>query len=679
MANHEGVGPYRYSSLPLNHIRLLQLEPSSDPSRPLRYTLSDFDLQSSDIPYTALSYVWGPPVFDQDLHVGDDAVLWITSSLHGALKRLRRDSRPRRVWADSVRINQASDEEKRVQIPLMRSIYQGANAVFVWLGEGDQAASALHYLSLQARRLTLPGSGLQKEETVLATKMVDQILSLPWFKRRWIIQELALNVHVLFCAGTAAELEWTKFMASMVRFYPDTASQVTCDGKIVQESPSGPPVEVTRGDGSASVQISSVNRMFELWKERALPLPQSNNIKCGLLALLREFDENACSNARDRIYALTGLANDVSIRLDSDTPNVPHGHPSQISMRMSYSQSIESAYVHFAEDLISSGRISWLLEQAIARRPLLPSERNLPLWVPDWRLKPSGTYYDLNSTQRINQSSYRFLPLSVGIDSNHHIISIEVHPWNRFYQNLARVQLARRRQYDDKSAPVRTDPTQRALPSILWRSETYPKRSSRIYHDPRAQMEHEENVSIWLRDTVLALCQHVLTMYETVGSYPYERVKRSKVFDERPGPVLELIATLLTCSASKQKQQMLNMLESKFYQRQSSYSCLYGGAQGDNIHLEQSGSDLSTDLPSGSNYESLARTLDNAMANRCLFVIQSPTTSCFHGDDFRTSSHLSTVSETRRSQSQATSYGPRAGTGKRRTTVWTQVMVTSSE
>ncbi|KAK7964081.1 hypothetical protein PG996_008229 [Apiospora saccharicola] len=307
------VGPYQYSSLPLNHIRLLQLEPSSDPSSLLRCTLSDFDLQSSDIPYDALSYVWGPPVFDHDLYLGDKAQLKITPSLHGALKRLRRDSQPRRIWADAVCINQASDEEKRVQIPLMRSVYPGADTVFVWLGGSDQAASALHRLGLRVRRLAVPDSGLQESEIVLAREIVDEILRLPWFKRRWVIQEVVLNANVLFCAGTAAELNWTKLGTSVTRCYPDAVSRLGYDGTMVHESHSGPQEEVNRADG-------------------------------------------------DRIYALTGLANDVSIRTDNDAPFVPHGQQSQIALRVSYDQSTESAYIKFAEDLISSGRVPWLLE-----------------------------------------------------------------------------------------------------------------------------------------------------------------------------------------------------------------------------------------------------------------------------------------------------------------------------
>ena len=597
MASDEGVGPigpYRYPPLPLNHIRLIRLEPSSDPSAPLRCTLSDSDLQTSDIPYEALSYAWGPPKFDHDLYVGDDAVLRITSSLHGALKRLRRYPRPRRVWADAVCINQASDVEKRVQIPLMRNIFQGANAVLVWLGGGDETASALHQLGLQARRLTVPGSKLHKPETVVLRDMTDEILRLPWFMRRWVIQEVVLNANVLLCAGTAAELNWTRFVASVVECYPDAVGRLIGDG----------PGESKCDNGSARVQ-TSVMKMFELWKELALPLARPDNRKCGVLALLSEFDEHACSDDKDRIYAFTGLANDVSIRPDSDSRYLPSVQSSQISLRINYDQSTESSYVKFAEDLISSGRLCWLLDQAIARRPSRPSQRSLPYWVPDWRIKPSGFHYDPESARRINQSSYRHLRLFGARDTSHHLVSVEVYPWTRFYQF-----------WNPTPAPSPTEPPQRlkAMPCICWRSNVYPAKPIRHGdHDSWTQGRHEEAVSTWVSGTMFALIRRFY--YDWRG-----RRQQPSPSTELYDLILESIATLATNSAPEHKDQTLAVLRSHFPQLKSGSLC-YREIDGETVQLERPGSDLTETLPPV--VGSLASALDHALTNRCLFVIQT--------------------------------------------------------
>lgn len=53
--------------------------------------------------------------------------------------RLRTSSK-RRLWVDSICIDQTSASEKTVQIPLMGDIYGQAKNVLVWLGEGTEAS-----------------------------------------------------------------------------------------------------------------------------------------------------------------------------------------------------------------------------------------------------------------------------------------------------------------------------------------------------------------------------------------------------------------------------------------------------------------------------------------------------------------------------------------------------------
>lgn len=59
----------------------------------------------------------------------------IYQSVDAALRRLRRDSGVRVLWIDAICINQEDNDEKGVQVPLMRQIYQQASQVCVYLGE----------------------------------------------------------------------------------------------------------------------------------------------------------------------------------------------------------------------------------------------------------------------------------------------------------------------------------------------------------------------------------------------------------------------------------------------------------------------------------------------------------------------------------------------------------------
>jgi hypothetical protein len=55
-------------------------------------------------------------VLDYEGVRGKDGLIWINQNLWAALFRLRLEDRKRLIWADSVCINQADDEEKSWQV-----------------------------------------------------------------------------------------------------------------------------------------------------------------------------------------------------------------------------------------------------------------------------------------------------------------------------------------------------------------------------------------------------------------------------------------------------------------------------------------------------------------------------------------------------------------------------------
>jgi hypothetical protein len=54
------------------------------------------------------------------------------------MRQLRRTFRARRLWIDAICIDQASPDEKNVQVAMMADIYGNAKKVVVWLGEGTK-------------------------------------------------------------------------------------------------------------------------------------------------------------------------------------------------------------------------------------------------------------------------------------------------------------------------------------------------------------------------------------------------------------------------------------------------------------------------------------------------------------------------------------------------------------
>ena len=136
---------YYHQPLPLgNWIRVLELAPSKNSDaalqcRLLRLLLTD---QSPALPhYEALSYVWGERAGSRKL-ICEGRTLLITSNCEGALRRLRHARKPRRLWVDSICIDQKSTEERNHQVGLMGYVYSKALQVIVWLGEGNESTSA---------------------------------------------------------------------------------------------------------------------------------------------------------------------------------------------------------------------------------------------------------------------------------------------------------------------------------------------------------------------------------------------------------------------------------------------------------------------------------------------------------------------------------------------------------
>jgi hypothetical protein len=136
-------------------IRTLKLFPAKDPQEPLRRELKEILFQNgSKFRYEAVSYAWGAPSVDNFI-VCHGKKLPITENCEAALKRLRKPSKTRTLWVDSICIDQASKAERSDQVKLMGSIYRRATRVLVWLGKGTEKSDwAMGYIATFGRYAT---------------------------------------------------------------------------------------------------------------------------------------------------------------------------------------------------------------------------------------------------------------------------------------------------------------------------------------------------------------------------------------------------------------------------------------------------------------------------------------------------------------------------------------------
>lgn len=376
---------FKYTALAhgQNQIRLLKLLDSGSHDAPISCCLQvqDFDRL---LEYEALSYVWGEepaslPILLDGLHFE------VRPNLYRALHRLKHQSRPRVLWIDAICINQADQEEKESQIPLMRDIYRRASQVVVWLGEADRIAqAAFKYLQKIICALT---NGTDEDfqarakiQNIFDIDSYDALVALlerDWFHRRWIVQEICLaRTAVMICGQLSLLYD---------DFHHAVLAIVDTEGKRPPEDRRQQPARSANFD---PLELISYYRNLN-------PEPCSIREQLSLLRILERIRNNRVHLAQDCIFAVLGIcgedeANQNIVEYNLSPPRVfetavlSHGRIYQnleflgaCNYQSSLSQSTDAT--------------TW----ATLRRPEHPS------WVPNWnvshavrRLGPDGKIVD---------------------------------------------------------------------------------------------------------------------------------------------------------------------------------------------------------------------------------------------------------------------------------------------
>ena len=108
------------------------------PSSLVRMIRTSNGLSTGSPAYHALSWTWGKGKSDHLIFISK-LEFYIPATLYDALLHLRTDNAFRHpsllLWIDLICINQASEDEKNIQVARPRETYQAACKVIVWLGD----------------------------------------------------------------------------------------------------------------------------------------------------------------------------------------------------------------------------------------------------------------------------------------------------------------------------------------------------------------------------------------------------------------------------------------------------------------------------------------------------------------------------------------------------------------
>jgi hypothetical protein len=315
---HEEEHTYEELKSP-SSIRVLELLPGA---HGMSLTCNLLQVRREDNPeYEAVSYTWGAPVFSkriQELSTGK--YIRITDNLFDALESFRYEDRSRILWVDAVCINQRDNKEKNHQVAQMAEIYRDST-VLVWLGKDDaaQAFRCLRELATQYSTVEeMEDRGRAQRNTLRASRVevyqrnsikgrdrdaLVQLFQRDWFRRVWVVQEVALAKIVTVFAGTDS-LDWITLHDAVTVLNHFIYVAYTISEVIDLES------------------IAAYTTVYRIVQIR--PYRHGHPQDCIPLSLLQycsNFADAACSKDRDRVYAFLGLANDnLSILPDYDCP-----------------------------------------------------------------------------------------------------------------------------------------------------------------------------------------------------------------------------------------------------------------------------------------------------------------------------------------------------------------------
>ncbi|KAF2874341.1 heterokaryon incompatibility protein-domain-containing protein [Massariosphaeria phaeospora] len=333
----KNLPPLHYLPLPespsskCQTIRILKLEPGSWDD-PINCSLFLVDISTDPLNYEAISYVWGDGR-DRRNVVCNGQRISVTRNLFDALQIFRQSqTAPRLLWADALCINQKDTGERNHQVQSMRLIYSKASRVLIWLGHaesdtvrpamelvcafdtGNRSKKEAHSLagdedeedigedeSTQDERVedgdgegvdeeeqcasyywenamvpspVLPGtcSGLIKTENF---PQLEPLFGCQWFKRLWVIQEVALSRSAqLFWGHASIDFRWICQVAKRIYENPSFASFL-------------------------STGLYNCYTMFQAWNQ--------TGVHSSFLDVLSNTRNFSATDQRDKIFGILGI------------------------------------------------------------------------------------------------------------------------------------------------------------------------------------------------------------------------------------------------------------------------------------------------------------------------------------------------------------------------------------
>lgn len=299
--------------------------------------------------YEALSYTWGDSTDKQVIFVNKRPFL-ATRNLEAALLRLRRESRERLLWVDSICINQTDVGEVNTQVHRMWAIYERARQVVVFLGpEADDSDKALRLLSVLSLITVNHGVSdiyklLSKGEMAISWDALLCLMRRGWWTRAWIIQEYAVARTVTFVCGSV-ELDGEEFGRAL-----ENLVEYRFSGLVSKQH-------------EYLIRHVASTPIHHLWSTRCAYRASGSGSRPDAMDILYRFRGSKSFDPRDKIYSLYRLIAENK-RLAPD-----------------YTKPVKELFIDVVGAMIES---TGTLHVLCHHNRSISGLKGLPTWCPDW-------------------------------------------------------------------------------------------------------------------------------------------------------------------------------------------------------------------------------------------------------------------------------------------------------
>jgi hypothetical protein len=309
--------------------------------------------------------------------------------LEEALRQLQDEKHDLLLWADQICINQQNEAEKAEQVQQMKAIFSEADHVIAWLGPAADGSELVMNL------LASVGSGVEEKgcevdelddesfqniiNNTFATALPDvanttnidaisaafhQFCKRLYWRRLWVIQEFAVARRLDIMCGSSRvasyKLQYALDAIGKILFFLEDLEETDMNSKEVRI---GCAITKAFASSAASFMEGIVTRRAKYQSSHPGENPLFHVLTYSLV-LESDYNHPECSNPRDRIFAVLGLADDAA----------------EFSAFPDYTMSCEDVYTKATKKFLEQGRID------ILSYCQFPRDGGIPTWVPDWRL-----------------------------------------------------------------------------------------------------------------------------------------------------------------------------------------------------------------------------------------------------------------------------------------------------